>query len=257
MKHQMLSAAPEIIIQNANLAFNNAILFNNLNLIISARKLTCLLGPSGVGKTTLLRMIANLVVENDKTTYNADISTNPPIRLSKNIAYMGQTDLLLPWLNTLDNIIIGSRLRGKDNKEFIIKAKKMLEQVGLKQCEHKYPHELSGGMRQRVALIRTLLEEKPIILMDEPFSALDAITRFELQNLTADLLKDITVLLITHDPMEALRIADEIYVLSGQPANIQTTLHLTSLKPRNLADPDVIKYQEVLFEALMQAKGDS
>lgn len=238
-----------IVIRNAYLAYDQVVLFDHLNLTIQPGKCTCLLGPSGVGKSTLLRLIAGLIISKDKTQFRGEIDCD-----RNDIAYLAQTDLLLPWLNALDNALLGFQLRGKKNSCAIQQAKKLFSDVGLKNAEKKFPHELSGGMKQRVALVRTLLEEKSIILMDEPFSALDAITRFELQNLASTLLKNRTVLFITHDPLEALRIADEILILSGHPATIQQKLQFSSGKPRDFANPEVIQYQEILFSALMQAK---
>lgn len=245
--------APHIAIQNAYLAYNNSVLFENLHFTITAGKCTCLLGPSGVGKSTLLRFIAGLITENKSTLFHGTISGNDNVPVSAMISYMAQTDLLLPWLTSLENALLGSSLRGETTVDLTETAKKLFEQVGLKNAENKYPHELSGGMKQRVALIRTLMEDKPIVLMDEPFSALDAITRFQLQNLTVDLLKHRTVLLVTHDPMEALRIADEIIIMSGQPVEIKH-IPLSTATPRNLSDSDVVTHQEVLFEALMAAQ---
>src|SRR3990167_3228776 len=115
---------------------------------------------------------------------------------------------------------------------------------------HLYPHQLSGGMRQRVALVRTLMEEKPIILMDEPFSALDAITRYKLQALAVDLLKEKTVFFITHDPSEALRLAHIIYIMQGRPAFLKPVAHLSSAIPRELTDPETSKLQTDLFHQL-------
>jgi len=242
-----------INIKEAYLSYDNLILFDHINLTIPTGKITCLLGPSGVGKTTLLKMIANIIPENKQTVFKGTITFNQN-ESSNDISYMGQTDLLFPWLTALENTLIGSRLRGNNEKQVIDKAKHYFKLVNLSHAESKYPHELSGGMRQRIAIIRTLVEDKSVILMDEPFSSLDAITRFELQNLIVKLLQGKTVFLITHDPIEALRIADEIYVMSGLPASISTTLSLKTLKPRNLADKDVIENQELLFEALTEAR---
>lgn len=244
-------SAPTIYINHAFLAYHNDILFDDLNLVLTAGKCTCLLGPSGVGKTTLLRMIANLVP--NETEFRGEIRCDNPDPLDKQISYMAQTDLLLPWLTTLENALLQFRLQGKKSQH-IQRAKDLLVRVGLKDAMHKYPRELSGGMRQRVALVRTLLQDKPVVLMDEPFSAVDTITRFQLQTLATELLKDKTVLLVTHDPLEALRIADKIYILSGQPATLTSPFELVTSTPRDLADPELIQHQAQLFHALLQAK---
>jgi len=247
--------APNIIIQQAYLAYKNIALFNDFNLTISANKCTCLLGPSGVGKSTLLRMIANLMTTHTQFKGNIYSDNNRP--LVQQISYMAQTDLLMPWLSALDNTLLSFKLQNKLTPQIIQRAEELLKEVGLQKVMHHYPNELSGGMRQRVALVRTLLQDKPIVLMDEPFSNLDAITRFQLQTLASTLLKNKTVLLITHDPLEALLLADEIYILSGRPAVLSQPVHLTSATPRDLSDPDVVAYQAILFHALLQAKENS
>jgi putative hydroxymethylpyrimidine transport system ATP-binding protein len=144
------------------------------------------------------------------------------------------------------------RLRGSaklDNIKLINKAKNLLDLVGLKNAISLYPNQLSGGMRQRVALARTLFEDKPVVLMDEPFSALDTITRIKLQTLASDLLKNRTILFVTHDPLEALRLADHIYIMAGQPASVHAPLMLSSSTPRDPGTPDIMRLQaELLYE---------
>jgi putative hydroxymethylpyrimidine transport system ATP-binding protein len=244
-----MQPAPSITIQNVKLEYKNQLLFDNLNLTLPGGKCSCLLGKSGSGKTSLLKMIAGLLPSSGN--FQGTILFDNKTSLTSDISYMAQTDLLLPWMNALDNALLGAKLRNTmKDKSLLEKAQKLFKDFDLENAEKKYPHELSGGMRQRVALIRTFLEDKPIVLMDEPFSALDAITRFELQNLAVDLLKNKTVLLITHDPFEALRIADEIFILSGQPSNITFSLSLNTTAPRNLENIELVKYQNILFEAL-------
>lgn len=246
--------APSIFIKNATLAFNNSVLFQDLNLTFVNGKFTCLLGPSGVGKTTLLRMIANLFSSEPETQFHGDIFCDGETPLAQQISYMAQTDLLMPWLSALDNAILHARLQGQVTTQLISRAKDLFAQVGLQDVTQKFPRELSGGMRQRVALVRTLLQDKPIVLMDEPFAAVDAITRFQLQTLAAELLKNRTVLLVTHDPTEALRLADEIFILAGRPAVLSAPLDLITSTPRDPSNSDFIKHQAELYHALLQAK---
>jgi putative hydroxymethylpyrimidine transport system ATP-binding protein len=245
---------PSVSVRNAFLAFHDVVLFQNLNFDLRVGEFTCLLGPSGVGKSTLLRLIAGLT--SPGSTIRADVCCDNQIPLREQITYMAQTDLLLPWLNVLENVLLMLRLRPYDNAEREIltaKAKTLLASVGLQQAEKKFPRELSGGMRQRTALVRALMNDKPIVLMDEPFSALDAISRFKLQNLAAELLAGRTVFLVTHDPLEALRLGNKIYVMSGRPADLHPPLVLDTAIPRTPSAPEVISLQAKLFSELTKA----
>ncbi len=254
-------SAPAIHIKNAFLAFRDTVLFDNLNLDLSAGKMTCLLGPSGIGKSTLLRLIANIITpetaRQEKITIRATITCDNSLPLSEHVAYMAQTDLLLPWLSALDNVLLGARLRGTLSSTDSERAKDILQQVGLGNAINQLPNELSGGMKQRVALARTLFENKPVVLMDEPFSALDTITRYKLQTLAADLLKNRTVLFITHDPVEALRLADEIYIMSGQPATLHAPLELKTPTPRDAGETGLIQLQTKLLQELTRLHGEA
>jgi len=247
--------APTISIKNLHFAYDKKTLFKDLNLTLPAGKWLGLLGVSGVGKSSLLRLIAG--INPPQENYSGNISSDNAVPLHQQIAYMAQTDLLLPWLNVLANALLGVKLRGQTSHFSALetRAKSLLTQVGLVEAMHLYPHQLSGGMRQRVALVRTLLEDKPVILMDEPFSALDTITRYNLQTLAAELLKNRTVLFVTHDPLEALRLADEIYLLAGSPAILQKFADLTSQTPRDLASPEIIHLEAKLFAELAKAAG--
>ena len=161
---------------------------------------------------------------------------------------MAQEDLLLPWLNILDNVLLGFKLRSEQGDTS--KAKELLEIVGLSSCIEDLPDKLSGGMRQRVALIRTIMENRPVILMDEPFSSLDAITRVRTQDIASELLKDRTVLLITHDPMEALRLGDRIFILSGRPVKFSAPIVPRGSRPRSMTDAQLLKEQAGLLKKL-------
>jgi putative hydroxymethylpyrimidine transport system ATP-binding protein len=246
---------PSISLQHIHLSYGKDVLFDDLNLTLAAGKWTCLLGPSGVGKSTLLKLISGLIPSNmPQERYHGHVHSDHERPLAEHVAYMAQTDLLLPWFSALDNALLGAKLRGSVSDDLRIKAKQLFAEVDLSHVENKLPHQLSGGMRQRVAMVRTLLEDKPIVVMDEPFSAVDAITRFQLQTLAATLLKNRTVFLVTHDPLEALRLADDIYILSGLPATLALTMQLHTPIPRDVADPELMQHQATLFHALMRAK---
>lgn len=245
----------EITITNGSLRYhstkndqqNNAVI-ENLNLTIAANKWTCLVGKSGCGKSTLIKFLAGLLNESTQWQGQLTISDNQP--LTGRVAYMAQQDLLLPWLTVLDNVCISSNFGHHDSiPNLKQRAMTLLEHVGLADKHQLLPQQLSGGMRQRVALARTLLQDQPIVLMDEPFSALDAVTRYRLQDLFVKLLKHKTVVLITHDPQEAIRLSDQLYILQGEPA-FATALSLpTSLPPRRF-DAESASHQQRIFDIL-------
>lgn len=183
-------------------------LFQSIALDLKAGQWSCLLGPSGVGKTTLLYLLADLAEHVD---FSGKITTSDGKALAGRISYMAQTDLLMPWLTVLDNTLMGQRLRQQfpDHE----KAHELLAKLGLNDHIQSYPSAMSGGQRQRVALARTLMEERQVVLLDEPFSALDARTRADMQELSAQWLKGKTVLHVTHDPAEAARLGQQIFLL--------------------------------------------
>lgn len=211
--------------------------FGPVSLDVGAGEWTCLLGSSGVGKSTVLRLLAGLdqVIEFDGTMTASDGGA-----LAGRVALMAQSDLLMPWLDVTANVLLGARLRG--DVPDLAKARDVLARVGLADHQHKKTHALSGGQRQRVALARTLMEDRPIVLLDEPFSALDVRTRIQMQDLTVELLVGRTVLLVTHDPAEAARL--------GHRITIMTETGLTDVSPPNGPVP-----RPVDDMAVLQAQG--
>ncbi len=244
---EYLDRRPSVAVANACVAYGGRPLFEGLDVAIAGGVCTCLLGPSGVGKTTLLRIIAGLIPPGPKTRVSA--SDGQP--LAGRIAYMAQQDLLLPWLSVLDNVTLGARLRRHHGDRAT--AATLLVRVGLGGKSHMLPAALSAGERQRVALARTLMEDRPLVLMDEPFSALDVITRSRLQDMAAELLAGRTVLLVTHDPLEALRLGHRIHVLSGRPAQLDEALTPTGRVPRDITDTGVLRRQGELLQRLRRA----
>ena len=242
--------APAINLRNASLAYEKATVFRDLSLSLEAGTWTGLLGQSGVGKTSLLRFVAGLT---RGAGVRGDVAAGDGAPLMGRIAYMSQQDLLLPWLSVLDNVTLGVRLRDGVAAARAVNgtAKHLLAQVGLAECASDRPAALSGGMRQRVALARTLMEDRPVVLMDEPFSALDAITRYRLQNMAAELLNGKTVLLVTHDPNEALRLCHRIFVLYGSPARLEGPIEPQSAPPRASDTPEVVSLQSQLLSHLL------
>jgi putative hydroxymethylpyrimidine transport system ATP-binding protein len=224
---------------------------SGLNMFVPAGQWTCLLGRSGCGKTTLLRYLAGLL--NDKVEWRGQLALTHGCSLQGQVAYMAQQDLLLPWLNVLDNVLLSRKFDANEHDPVASQhqAERLLESVGLADYQQAMPSQLSGGMRQRVALARTLMQDKPVVLMDEPFSALDAVTRYKLQNLSASLLKHKTVVLITHDPQEAVRLADQLYLLQGRPAHAQR-LSVPDAQPPRTIDAQCAELQQAILTQLEQ-----
>jgi putative hydroxymethylpyrimidine transport system ATP-binding protein len=227
-------------VRAAHIVLDGHVVAEDLSLDFRGGCTTCLLGRSGVGKTSLLRHLAGLL---------------PGSRAAAPVAYMAQRDLLLPWLSVLDNVVLGYRLRGDGVRRRAAesRARALLAEVGLGDRLQALPHTLSGGMRQRVALARTLCEERQIVLMDEPFGHLDAVTRLDLQDLAAHLLRDRTVVMVTHDPLEALRVGHEIRVLSGMPFTVGPVISPPGEVPRDPGDPALLRLQARLIGELRRA----
>lgn len=197
-------------------------------------------GPSGCGKTTLLELICGLQRPDTGTI------------LGEPAVLMPQRDLLLPWLSAVDNAALALRIAGDSRARARTRGTALFEELGLAGFERARPHELSGGMRQRVAFVRTLLSGKPVLCLDEPFGALDAITRQEMQEwLTGALVREPrTVVLVTHDVEEAIVLADRVAVLSSRPGRVVGELRIDLPRPRTRTDPAVVAMRERALQAL-------
>ena len=185
----------------------------------------------------MLRLFAGLA---ESVSFDGELSD------TGRVAMMAQQDLLMPWLSVLDNVLLGARLRGERPDRTL--ARDRLSRVGLVDYADKLPPTLSGGQRQRVALARTLMENRAVVLLDEPFSALDALTRAQMQELTAELLRGRTVLLVTHDPNEAARLGQKILIMT--PSGLVEIAAPTTPIPRDIHALDVLRTQSDLFEKL-------
>ena len=204
----------------------------DINLTIETGKFVSLVGPSGCGKTTLLRIIEGFENPTDGTVKDdGEIVIEP----SNERGFIFQNYSLYPWLNVIDNVIFGLDINGKPEKESRKRAMKYLESVGLEDFAKRYPHELSGGMKQRVAIIRSLINDSKSILMDETFSELDIQTKHKLQNQIHKICKEQnkTIIFVTHDIDEAVFLSDEIVVLSRRPGTIKKIFEIKLEHPRN------------------------
>ena len=213
---------------------------DGVSLDVAAGETVVVVGPSGCGKTTLLELVCGLQAP-DRGTVRA----GPAV-------LMPQRDLLLPWLSAIDNAALALRVTGASRSRARERAPPLFGAFGLEGFESARPHELSGGMRQRVAFLRTLLSGKPVLCLDEPFGALDALTRREMQEWLAGALarEGRTVLLVTHDVEEAALLADRIVVLSPRPGRVVAELPVDLPRPRVATDPALVALRERALEAL-------
>jgi ABC-type nitrate/sulfonate/bicarbonate transport system ATPase subunit len=203
-------------------------------------KIVAVVGPSGCGKTTLLELICGLQKP------DAGSVQSPPAAL------MPQRDLLLPWLSAIDNAALALRARGISRGEARRVASPWLERFGLRDFEHARPAQLSGGMRQRVSFLRSLLAGKPVLALDEPFAALDAITRHEMRGWLGHVLatEPRTVVLVTHDVEEAVVLADTVVVMSSRPGRVVATIEIALARPRHATAQAVVELRERALGAL-------
>jgi len=222
----------------------------DVNLHVDDGELICLLGPSGCGKTTLLRMVAGLEKPDEGEIYDRGELVESP---SKERGFIFQQYSLFPWLNVLDNVMFGLNLSGEHSKEEnLAAAERYLERVGLADFKYSYPHELSGGMKQRVAIIRSLLNHTPVLLMDEPFSAVDMLNRHTLQEQLIGVWKrfETTILFVTHDVDEAVYLADKIVIMDKRPGRIKDVVEVPLERPRQRESREFLDFQDEVEKLL-------
>ncbi|MDO5860576.1 ABC transporter ATP-binding protein [Methanobrevibacter sp.] len=209
----------------------------DINLTIETGSFVSFVGPSGCGKTTLLRIIEGFEKPTEGTVKDdGELVTGP----SNERGFIFQNYSLYPWLNVIDNVIFGLDINGQPEKESRKRAMKYLESVGLKDFAKRHPHELSGGMKQRVAIIRSIINDSKSLLMDETFSALDVQTKHKLQKQVLDICQENnkTILFVTHDIDEAVFLSDEVIVLSRRPGRIKKIFKIKLEHPRNREDKE-------------------
>lgn len=231
---------------------------DEINLDIKSGEFSCIVGPSGCGKSTLLMLIAGL---RDATKGKIEIGQQIVHGPQTDVGIVFQKDVLLDWRSSLENVLFQIEMRKLNKKNYVDRAMYLLDSIGLAGFEHKRPAELSGGMRQRVSICRALLHDPQVLLMDEPFGALDALTReqlmVELQHIWMDTKK--TVVFITHSIQEAVFLADRVFIISPRPGKISEIVDIDLPRPRSLLDPDpkVTAYSKHIRRALGVLPGAS
>ena len=239
-------------VKNICKSFDGKPVLQNISLELSQGELVCLLGISGGGKTTLFNIISGLLSPDQGNIFldGKDITNKPG-----QISYMLQKDLLLPYRTIEDNIALPLLLKGIKKKEARLQASAMFAQFGLDGTQKKYPAQLSGGMRQRAALLRTYMFSQNVALLDEPFSALDTLTKSAIHKWYLAMMEKIqlSTLFITHDIDEAILLSDRIYLLSGSPGEIVEEIIIKEPKPRredfNLT-PEFLAYKRQILSLL-------
>ncbi len=225
-----------------------------LDLSIDSGDFVSFLGPSGCGKTTLLMMIAGLI---EPSEGDITINGNKVIHPQTNIGMVFQSPVLVDWRSVLGNVLLQIEMRNLKTSEYEEKARRLLSSVGLKDFINQHPYELSGGMQQRTAFCRALIHDPPLILMDEPLGALDAMTREQLRRDLEKLWLDTkkTFLFITHDIAEAIQLSDKVVVMSPRPGIIDKSVEIDLPRPRNYKVTEslsFIKYEREIKEIFMQ-----
>jgi NitT/TauT family transport system ATP-binding protein len=234
------NAVSQLVLENISHGYGTVAVLNNLNLVVHPGEVVVLVGPSGCGKTTILNLLSGYITPLAGSIHRQGI-----------IRTVYQQDGLFPWLTVSENIAVG--LRAITDKTQVQKElRELVELIHLEGFEHHYPHQLSGGMKQRVELARVLAGDSDILLMDEPFSALDYQTRLRMRLELVRILEQRprTVVFVTHDIEEAAQLADRVLVLSNRPASICRELHIEAKRPRDLTDNAVIAAMKSILQEL-------
>jgi ABC-type nitrate/sulfonate/bicarbonate transport system ATPase subunit len=227
----------------------DVVALEQVSLTVDDGEFLVVIGPSGCGKSTLLMMLAGLEMPTSGTIlYNGEAISGPAADRS----LIFQQPSLYPWLSALDNVAFGLMLQGVGRKERRQRAEQFLRQVGLREFAHKHPHELSGGMQQRAAIARALCLGADVLLMDEPFAALDVQTRFQMQSFLLDIWQGSgkTVVFVTHHIDEAVYLADRVIILTARPGRLLDSVPITIPRPRSVISADFAQYRTAFVERL-------
>lgn len=242
----------KLIVKDVTFSYDQENIIEDINIELHDNELVCLLGSSGGGKTTLFNVISGLrTPQKGKVLLDGEDITGQP----GHISYMLQKDLLLPYRTIEDNVALPLIIKGEKKKEARKKAGEFFDEFGLSGTQKKYPSQLSGGMRQRAALLRTYMFSKDVALLDEPFSALDTLTKSDMHRWYLDVMDkiDLSTLFITHDIDEAILLSDRIYLLTGKPGKITEEIVIKEPKPRrkdfNLTE-EFLEYKKQIIEKL-------
>lgn len=227
---------------------------HNVNFTAQEAEFVSLIGPSGCGKSTIFNIMAGL---EPATSGSVLVDGRSAPNGADAFAYMPQKDLLFPWRRVLDNTTLGLEVQGVSRREARERARQLFDAFGLSGFEQAYPFELSGGMRQRAALLRTVVQERSVILLDEPLGALDSLTRTQMQKWLETVWRRFrwTVFLITHDIREAVYLSDRVYVLTARPGSVKLVLEVDLPRPRELAivtAPEFMRVEQRLADALFE-----
>src|SRR5579884_316041 len=243
------SAGPEVIVDDVTIRFGETLAIDRLSLTIGRSEFVSIVGPSGCGKSTLFNAISGLV---RPTSGRVLLDGRDVTGETGHVGYMLQKDLLIPWRTVVENIVLGAALTRGATRRDREEAAALATRYGLGEFLHHYPHALSGGMRQRVALMRTLALHADVLLLDEPFGALDSQTRLDMQLWLLSVYEDleVTILFVTHDVDEAILLADRVAVLSERPGRILADLPIPLERPRDLDVLTSAEFTELKREVL-------
>jgi NitT/TauT family transport system ATP-binding protein len=249
-----------ILIDDVTLRFttpdgNMMTAIRDFTMTVARGEFACVVGPTGCGKSTTLNLVTGLL---KPTTGTVRVMGNPVDSISRDIGFVFQADALFPWRSVIDNVAAGPLYRGAAKAEAYDRARDWIARVGLARFEKHYPHQLSGGMRKRVALAQTFINQPKILLMDEPFSALDIQTRTLMQDELLSLWSELksSVVFVTHDLEEAVALADKVYVLTAGPGTVKSVYQIDLPRPRVMADirydPQFVETARVIWDDLRE-----